>query len=207
MPLSTSVAHINVAVAHADPFIAAGIASILAAKPGMSVKAVDGDDLDVLILDHPQAFERPASHYPPRRMPARLVVSDRDSAWEVRGALEAGVQGYLTRESSPQQLEDAVRSLARGARYLCDRVAGQLAESLVVSRPTERESAVLGLLANGLQNKDIGRRLGISVGTVKTHLRTLFDKLDASNRTAAVAKARSRGFLAAEPMRPAAPLR
>jgi len=196
MRVSPLPEQIDVAVVHHDLILAAGIVSILGASPEVRVQPADAEHVDVVVFDYAKGLEAPAPvGRSARGMRARLIVSDRDGAWEVRRALEAGVQGYLTRESSQQQLLDAVRSLARGTRYVSERVAGRLADSLAEAPPTEREQDVLYLLADGLSNKEIGRRLNLSSGTVKAHLRNLFCKLDATSRTAAVAKARGRGFL------------
>jgi DNA-binding NarL/FixJ family response regulator len=82
-----------------------------------------------------------------------------------------------------------------GARYYCPQSAARLAESLTVEELTSREEEVLRLVVNGLCNKDVSRRLGIALGTVKSHLKSTFDKLNVQSRTQAVAAAERRGML------------
>ena len=74
-------------------------------------------------------------------------------------------------------------------------MAGRLAESLALEPLTGREEEVLELVVQGLCNKAIGKRLGIAVGTVKSHLKSAFDKLDVESRTQAVAAVERRGLL------------
>ena len=198
MTLSSDLHFIDVAIAHPDPLLAAGVASILQSRADVRIQSAQAPHLDVIVLDYSNGIESPASDaqgHPTGPQAARLVISDRATPWEIRYALEAGVQGYLLPECSGEQLLAAVCSLAGGRRYLCDRVAGRLAQSLAEHSPSPRERVVLGLVADGLPNKEIGRRLGISTGTVKSHLRALFDKLGTTTRTGAVAQARTRGYL------------
>jgi len=109
----------------------------------------------------------------------------------VTEALDAGVRGFVLKEAPLDDLVRAIRAVARGGTYVDPVLAGLLAAGLAGSTPalTQREREVLRLLADGLANEEIGRRLFISPETVRTHVRKAMDKLDADTRTQAVARA------------------
>ena len=127
--------------------------------------------------------------------PKVLVISGIDREWEIRSALERGVRGYLLVGCSLEELVEGVRVIHRGARYLSPQVAARLAESISLEPLTSREEEVLRLVVEGLCNKAVGRRLGIAVGTVKSHLKSTFDKLKVESRTQAIAVVERRGLL------------
>jgi DNA-binding NarL/FixJ family response regulator len=107
-------------------------------------------------------------------------------------ALDAGVQGFVLKEAPMDDLLRAVRSVAEGTTYVDPVLAGTLAAASVggdMPQLTQRERDVLRLLADGLSNEEIGKRLFISAETVRTHVRKAMDKLDADTRTQAVARA------------------
>jgi DNA-binding NarL/FixJ family response regulator len=107
-------------------------------------------------------------------------------------ALDAGVAGFVLKEAPMDDLLRALRTVASGGQYVDPVLAGTLAASSVGSalpQLTQRERDVLRLLADGLSNEEIGKRLFISAETVRTHVRKAMDKLDADTRTQAVAKA------------------
>jgi DNA-binding NarL/FixJ family response regulator len=102
-------------------------------------------------------------------------------------ALDAGARGFVLKEAPMDDLVRAVRTVAGGEVYVDPVLAPALAGGGDVL--TQREREVLRLLAEGLANEDIGKRLFISAETVRTHVRKAMDKLDADTRTQAVAKA------------------
>jgi DNA-binding NarL/FixJ family response regulator len=107
-------------------------------------------------------------------------------------ALDAGVRGFVLKEAPMDDLLRAVRSVATGGMYVDPVLAGTLATSSIGNKLpelTHRERDVLRLLADGLANEEIGKRLFISAETVRTHVRKAMDKLDADTRTQAVARA------------------
>jgi DNA-binding NarL/FixJ family response regulator len=98
----------------------------------------------------------------------------------------------VLKEAPMEDLLRAVRSVAAGNTYVDPVLAGTLAASSVGSQMpqlTQRERDVLRLLADGLSNEEIGKRLFISAETVRTHVRKAMEKLDADTRTQAVARA------------------
>jgi two-component system, NarL family, nitrate/nitrite response regulator NarL len=113
-----------------------------------------------------------------------------------------GAKGYLSKESSRQEICDAIVTVARGGTALAAAVQAGLASEIQQrersdGRPdlTPRESEVLHMIAEGLSAPEIARRIHLSPTTVKTHLHTLYEKLGVSDRAAAVAEGMRRGLL------------
>ncbi len=131
---------------------------------------------------------------------AVLVLTTFADPRHVMDAVDAGAVGYLLKDSSPEQLEVGIRSAARGESPLDPKVAGTLVQARRERRPdvtlTAREREVLLLVGDGLANKGIARKLGISEKTVKTHLTSVFTSLGVSDRVqAALWVERHRGEL------------
>ena len=127
------------------------------------------------------------------RVKVLMLTSEQDDFY-IQGALREGADGYLLKGLDSQQLHAALDEVARGNAALSGPVtrkvlAGFRAEATAVNRladltPTER--TVLGHMAAGRINKEIAAELGVSIETVRTHLRNLFTKLGVHNRTEAV---------------------
>ena len=130
--------------------------------------------------------------------PKVLILTTYDNDADIVRAVEAGAAGYLLKDASPQHLVEAVHAAARGETVLADVVAQRLMNRMRRTAPelSARELEVLRCVAQGLSNREIARALFVSEATVKSHLVHVFDKLDAENRTAAVAVARSAGLIA-----------
>ncbi|MBG0560332.1 response regulator [Actinoplanes aureus] len=127
-----------------------------------------------------------------------MVLTTYESDRDILRAIEAGASGYLLKDASPAELADAVRAAARGETVLAPSVASTLVRQVRSPAPpalSARETEVLRLVAAGLTNADIGKRLFISEATVKTHLLRAFNKLDVADRTAAVTTAMRHGLL------------
>jgi DNA-binding NarL/FixJ family response regulator len=187
----------TVHVVHADPAMNAGLYAILTAQHEWQVSNETqepgaGALARVLVADYASGVTLARQSDGQR---AVLIVSQFDKEWEVRSAMDSGVQGYLHQSCSAEELARAVRQLLRGIRYLSEAVSRSVAASLGRASLTERETDVLQLLAEGCCNKLIARRLGIGVGTVKTHVKGVMSKLDATARTHAVVVAAARGLI------------
>lgn len=133
-------------------------------------------------------------------LPCRVIVlttyeTDRD----ILRAVEAGAAGYLLKDVARADLAGAIRAAAAGETVFAPSVAARLVDRLrtnpVQPRLSERESAVLRLVAEGCTNAEIGRRLFIGESTVKTHLLRAFGKLGVTDRTAAVTSAMRHGLI------------
>ena len=130
-----------------------------------------------------------------------LMVSAYDEDEYVRGALEAGAAGYLRKTAPGKELVQAVRAVAGGASVLQSGLAARLLISTRQPKQgaadlTERELAVLRLLASGLHNREVAARLGISTRTVDRHCDNIYAKLGVGSRTEAVVRAISTKLLA-----------
>ena len=129
--------------------------------------------------------------------PSVLVLTVYSTDADILAAVEAGATGYLLKDAPPEELAAAVRAAARGETVLAPPVAARLMGRVRAGRPalSPRETEILELLAEGLANRQISRRLFISEATVKTHLVHVYEKLGVDSRTAAVAAARTGGLL------------
>ena len=130
-----------------------------------------------------------------------LVLTTYDSNADILRAIEAGATGYLLKDTPRDQLFSAIRAVAQGKSALAPAVASRLLRRMhapVEEALSAREIEVLALVARGASNKEIGRSLYISEGTVKSHLIHIFSKLGVADRTAAVTVALERGLLRLE---------
>ena len=116
---------------------------------------------------------------------------------DILRAVEAGATGYLLKDTPREDLVEAVRAAARGETVLAPSVARRLVEQMRGGgeRLTVRELEVLGGVARGLSNSEIGAELFIAEATVKTHLLRVFTKLGVTDRTRAVTVALQRGLI------------
>ena len=118
-----------------------------------------------------------------------VVLTSYSDSSRIVAALDAGAVGYLLKDADPEDLISGVRAVSRGESPLHPRVARQLlsarAERSQDVDLTPREAEVLGLVRQGLANKQIARRLGISERTVKAHLTSVFQRIGVVDRTQA----------------------
>jgi DNA-binding NarL/FixJ family response regulator len=113
---------------------------------------------------------------------------------QAASALKAGAFGYLLKNLVRKELLDTIRAVHAGKRRVPPEIATEIAEHVADDALTEREVEVLRGVAGGKSNKTIASELGISEGTVKTHMKSILPKLDASDRTHAVMIALKRGI-------------
>jgi DNA-binding NarL/FixJ family response regulator len=133
---------------------------------------------------------------------AVLVLTMMTDDATIAAALRAGARGYLLKEAEPQEIMRAITSVAAGTAVfgagIADRIlqkaSADAGRSPALPGLTEREEEVLDLVAKGLTNDAIARRLYLSDKTVRNYVSTLFAKLGVSDRAAAVAKARDAGL-------------
>jgi DNA-binding NarL/FixJ family response regulator len=149
-----------------------------------------------------------------RRMPdppvvAMLTTFDTDEY--VEAALRSGAAGFLLKDTDPEQLPFLLRTLAEGGTVLSSQVTRAVVDGFLgrgvreayavrlVGRLSERECAVLALMAEGLSNTDIGDRMHLSTGTVKGYVSAVFEKLHVDNRVQAALVAERAGLLTPPP--------
>lgn len=159
-------------------------------------------DVDVVLLDlrlpDTQGLEVLSELVARPEAPAVLVLTVYDDHDLVIGAARAGARGYVLKNASGDELVTAIRKIAAGGRYYADEIMATLIDGDGREGDvglTGRELEVLGLLVDGLTNRDIGSRLHLSSDTVKTHLGNAYRKLGVVSRTQAVAAVLQRGLL------------
>lgn len=193
----------TIVIAHAHPIVNAGLAALLATDALTEIKRVEAGDVDkypdasVIVADYATSLSYLARRKSGRG-PRVVIVAMRTKEWEVNEALSAGAYGYLLQDSPAEQVIAAVQQTRQGLRYLSEAVNQCLIDSVSRVSLTGRENDVLKLMAQGQCNKTIARHLGIGVGTVKTHIKGVFDKLGATARTHAVVLATRRGLVSVD---------
>ena len=203
-------APIRVLLADDHPIVRNGVSQILAEQPDIEVvaQAADGQtavalyrrerpdvsliDLRMPALDGAQVVEQIRREHPDAVL---VVLTTFDADDDVERALMAGAKAYLLKDVSPADLVACVRTVHRGGTWVSPAVASKLVARMTRVQLTLREMTVLRLVAAGKPNRKIGEALNISEGTVKIHLSHLFEKLGATSRTDAVAKAAERGLI------------
>lgn len=192
------------------PIYRAGLASLIAAYPDLELiaEATNGReaveryrehkpdvtlmDISMPVMNGVDAIAAIVAEFPDARIIA-LTTWDGDA--DIHRALEAGARGYLLKDVVSDEVAGAIRQVFTGNRALPSGVAQRLAAFSPRIELTERELEVLGLMAKGLSNKEIGAALGRTEGTIKVHVIHILQKLDASDRTQAVTIGLQRGII------------
>jgi DNA-binding NarL/FixJ family response regulator len=152
-------------------------------------------DLDMPHVDGIEATRRILAEHPKTAVLVLTSFSDRP---RIMGALDAGASGYLLKDAASEDVAEGIRAAARGEAPLDPRAARTILAARAEPDPLEgfstREREVLALLVEGLPNKLIARRLGISDKTVKSHLTRIFRELNVTDRTQAALWAERHGL-------------
>jgi DNA-binding NarL/FixJ family response regulator len=214
---------IRVLIADDQALVRGGFRMILEAQPDMEVigdvedgnQAVDAAAAlrpDVILMDirmpGMDGLEATRRIVVDENAPRVLVLTTFDMNEYVYEAMKSGASGFLLKDVRPEQLADAVRTVARGDALLAPAITRRLIEEFVrrpppgVSPPppgldqlTERESEVLKHVAKGLSNEEIAGQLFVSLATVKTHVTHILTKLDLRDRVQAVVLAYESGLV------------
>jgi len=139
------------------------------------------DDLDKYFIERPKAKV--------------IVLAEHARDAEISKALKKGAAGYICKDVSPEELVDAIRTVAAGRKYIPDDIARILSENLGQEDLTPAESNVLRMIVGGMSNKEIAFALDVSENTVKTHVSNIFGKIGVSDRTSAAGVAIKRGLV------------
>jgi DNA-binding NarL/FixJ family response regulator len=196
---------IRVAVADDHGVLRDGLAGMIAAQPDMELVATAANgaeavaicrsslpdvmlmDLEMPVMDGIEATQMIRAEAPTT---AVLVLTSFSDRRRITGALDAGAVGYLLKDASAEEVLRGIRIAAEGGSPLDPRAARSLLDAknapdpLVGISPRERE--VLALLLDGMPNKLIARRLGISEKTVKSHLTSIFRRIGVTDRVQAI---------------------
>src|SRR6476661_6968030 len=124
-----------------------------------------------------------------------IVLTTFDGDEDIYRAIQAGAKGYLLKDVPREALIDSIRRVHAGETCIPVHLANKLAERVSGESVSEREIDVLKLLAQGKSNKEIGSVLFISPGTVKSHVKSIFAKLNVNSRAEAVANAAHRALI------------
>ncbi|MFI6168434.1 response regulator [Nocardia sp. NPDC051052] len=191
---------------------AADIEVVATATGSAALRAVESTRPDVVLLDIRMpdvdglTVLRRLRALPDPPVVAMLTTFDTDDY--ILSALRSGAAGFVLKDTEPEQLAQLTRTLATGGVVLSPKVSAALlrnaepattadidADAARVERLSERERAVLVLIATGLSNAEIGQRIHLSVGTVKDHVSGIFTKLRVSSRVQAALLAQRAGLL------------
>jgi DNA-binding NarL/FixJ family response regulator len=201
---------IRILVVDDHPVLREGVTSILEDRTDMTVvgEASDGaegvarfrelhPDVTLMDLQMPgmsglEAIVAIRAEFPDARI---LVLTTYAGDVQAVRALKAGATGYLLKGSLRTEMLDAIHNVHRGRRHVQGEVASEIAHHVADEQLSDREIAVLRLVAEGKANKEIAQMLSVSEETVKAHLKNLFGKLDVSDRTHAVTIAVRRGII------------
>ncbi|MFF3648759.1 response regulator [Streptomyces sp. NPDC002181] len=204
---------IRLLLADDHPVVRAGLRAVLDTEPDFAVvaeaataeRAVElaaSEPVDVVLMDlqfgtgmHGSAAT--AAITARSGAPRVLVLTTYDTDADILAAVEAGASGYLLKDAPPEELAAAVRTAAAGQSALAPAVALRLMDRMRTPAEalTKRELEVLQLVADGLSNQQISKKLFLSQATVKSHLVHVYAKLGVDSRTSAVAAATSRRLI------------
>jgi len=210
---------IRVLLADDQRVVREGLSMLVGLLPGIEVvgTAADGDEAvrlavarapDVVLMDLRmprvdgiEATRRLATERPSARVIALTTFADEPT---VLAALRAGARGYLTKDAGAEEIDRAIRAVARGEAALDAAVQHHVIAAAVSEAPggagelpdglTPREAEVLALIADGLTNGEIAEQLVVSQATVKSHVNHLFAKAGVRDRAQAVAYAYRTGI-------------
>ena len=201
---------IRIVVADDHPVVREGLVALINRRPDMTVvaEAPDGRELVAAFLRH-----RPDVALVDLRMPemdgaeaitairerapaARLIVlTTYDDDQDIQRSLRAGAKAYMLKDAPREELLACIEAVHEGRTLIPPAIAARLAETFGAPTLTAREIEVLKLAAGGNSNKEIAALLSVTEGTIKSHMRSVLQKLDAADRTQAVTISLRRGLL------------
>ena len=212
---------LRVVIADDQPVVREGLAMLIGLLDGIQVVAMAADGVeavdqallhrpDVVVmdlrmpnLDGAQATARIRAELPQTQVLVLTTYADDDALFP---ALQAGARGYLTKNASAEEIEQALSALGRGQTHLAPEVQQRLVAASLDARAagpgpmappdglSAREVEVLTLIAAGLSNAEIARELVLSNATIKSHINHIFAKIGARDRAQAVHYAYDHGL-------------
>lgn len=149
-------------------------------------------DLRLPDMDGISAMAAIRAEFPQARV---MMLTTFEGDVEIQRAIAAGARGYMLKTSLPADLLAGIRAIHAGRKHIPAEIASNLVENMGFEALSERETEILRELAEGHRNKEIAFHLSISEETVKGHVRSILDKLDAKDRTQAVSIGLRRGII------------
>lgn len=207
---ATASVQIRVIIADDHVTVREGLSAVIDRQDDMTIvgQATNGDeavrlwqavgadvillDLRMPLLDGVEAIKRIRSEDACARI---IILTTFDTDADLARAVKAGARGYLLKDAPLEDLLACIRRVNAGETNIPSELVAKLAQNLCGEPLTQRETEVLLLLADGDRNRSIGSALNISEATVKSHLSSIFIKLDVISRTEAVSVARRRGLI------------
>jgi two-component system, NarL family, response regulator len=201
---------LRVLVVDDHPVVRDGLASMLETQDDLEVVGQAGNGAsavvaylslrpDVLVLDlrmpEMDGFEAATRILAADPAAQILIMTTYDGDEDIFRCLRLGAKGYLLKDAPPAEILAAIRVVGGGGQYTSHSVAAKALRRMSKASLTQRELDVLAQLAEGRSNKDIARRLSMTEGTAKSHVKAILAKLDAISRTDAVAIAVRRGLI------------
>jgi DNA-binding NarL/FixJ family response regulator len=192
------------------PIVREGVASIIALQPDMELAGAAESGAEALQLIHTKPLDVAlvdlrlkdmSGHELTRQLLSRspsiriIILTSFEGDADIERALSAGARGYVVKGTARDELLGAIRAVHAGRRHIHGPVAEKLAEHLGSEKLSHRELQVLGQIASGKRNKEIGAVLGIAEDTVKMHVKNVLEKLGVNDRTEAVTVALRRGIV------------
>jgi DNA-binding NarL/FixJ family response regulator len=200
---------ISVMIADDHPLLRSGIAAVLAVDPKFSVVAEASDgavaieqykrfapDITLMDIQMPGLNGIEATTAIRRINPgARIIIlTTYGGDMHVSRGLKAGASGYILKSLARTELSDYIVSVHAGKRSLSPQLASTLVNNFQLDSLSKRETEVLRIVADGNSNQRVAQLLGLSEDTVKAHMKSILQKLDARDRTHAVTIALRRGY-------------
>jgi len=205
---------ISVVIADDHPIVREGLKTLLEAEDDLTVlaEAADAEEAlrkvkaykpDVLVIDlvmpGPSSIDSMPAFREANENTRVMVLTMQSDPTYARAALRAGASGYMVKEAAQTTLVEAIREVAAGKTYVAPELGARLAREPEEAGPpgglSEREAEVLGLVALGHTNKEIGDRLFVSARTVEAHRAHLQQKLNFETRAELVAYALDHGLI------------
>jgi len=202
--------NVSILIVDDHPVVRTGLTTLLEKQPGLQVGGavesgeealafLDGGRIEVVLLDLRMPKKSGLEILPEilrcKNPPKVLILSSYDLEEEVYRVAQSGAAGYLTKNSSGQQIAEAIFAVASGKTYFPENIVERLAEREGRPALSPREQDVLLMVSKGLTNKEIAHTLQLSQFTVRNHIIHIMEKLEVGSRTEAVAIAIQLGLV------------
>ncbi len=187
-----------------------GIESVIASDPSLAIVAeadngTDGirlfkelrPDVTILGLRMPDscALDFLDGYFAADPRARIIILADHAGDTEITKALKKGALGYVCKDVDPPGLIRAVKTVAKGSKFIPAEIAAVLSEHIGSEELTRSETRTLQMIVGGMSNKEIAFALDVTENTVKTHVKNIFEKLNVSDRTSAATTAIKRGMV------------